>query len=285
MQTHLHNDGFGNKHPTRLQLIVLLVLQLALIGVLACASRPKSSQPVSATEPAPADNSDLQSMLGGSKKSHKAKRPGTVPGEVGSSPNSDLDQSQEQQAFQQILQGAKNGGIQYYVPPNMTVGTQASVDVEIYGANASAELKKQFQANGSGTLKVITPMLVELSQPDNPGAFKIVPDSTKSGDQFLPDDGKADWVWSVTPLQAGPEKLRIDAYMVLNAKLPDGQPMMREVQSYTVQVPVKVRPRLQTVGDFFATNWDKLLGFILPSGAGVIFILWLISRRKGKPTP
>ncbi len=197
----------------------------------------------------------------------------------------DLDQSHEQQAFQQILKRAKTGGIQYYIPPNMTVGTQASVDVEIYGANASAELKKQFQATGSGTLKVITPMLVELSQPDNPGAFKIVPDSTKSGDQFLPDDGKADWVWSVTPLQAGPKKLRIDAYMVLNAKLPDGQPMMREVQSYTVQVPVKVRPRLQTVGDFFATNWDKLLGYILPSGAGVIFILWLISRRKGKPTP
>lgn len=275
--------------PRRLPLVALLLIQIALIGMESCAA-PKSARPVSATEPTSKNNTEQGSMLGdlGKPPNKKPVKPiyrGTI--HLGQSPNPggtlDLDESREQQAFDQIVKQAKTGGIQYHIPPDMTVGTPVSVTVEIYGTNASPDLKKEFQATGSGTLKVITPMLVQLSQPDNPGAFKIEADTTKSGDQFLPDYGKADWIWEVTPLQGGQKKLKIDAYMVLNAKLPNGQPMMREVRSYTVQVPVKVKPRLQAVGEFFATNWDKLLGYVLPSGAVVFFLIWLFSRKKKTP--
>jgi hypothetical protein len=279
-----------------LPLVVLLLIQIVLFGIEACASKPKPEPQGSATEPISKSNPEQSSMLGGSSKRPQAKRPEPRPeGPLSSgfpdpdsvSPNNnlDLDESREQQAFQQIVKQAKTGGIQYYVPPTMTVNTPTSVTVEIYGANANPELQKEFQATGSGTLKVITPMVVLLTQPDNPGGFQIEPDPVQSGDQFLPEDGKADWIWKVTPLQGGPKKLRIDAYMVLNAKLPNGQPMMREVQSYTVQVPVKVEPRLQAVAEFFEGNWDKLLVYVLPSGAVVLFLGWLLLGRKEKPAP
>ncbi len=285
----------GTASARRLPLVVLLLIQIVLFGIEACASQPKSERQVSATEPTSKSNPEQSSMVGGSNKSQPAKRPesrpgstspGRAPAGAAASNNAlDLDESREQQAFQQIVKQAKTGGIQYYVPPTMTVGTPASVTVEIYGANANPELQKKFQATGSGTLKVITPMLVLLTQPDNPGGFQIEPDPVQSGDQFLPDDGKTDWIWKVTPLQGGPKKLRIDAYMVLNAKLPNGQPMMRVVQSYTVHVPVKVKPRLQAMAEFFERNWDKLLVYVLPSGAVVLFLGWLFVGRKEKPAP
>lgn len=196
----------------------------------------------------------------------------------------DLDEQREQSDYDQIVKRAKNGKITYSVPDSMTVGTPESVSVDTFGANASPDSANQSGVTGTGTLKVIPSMMVELSAPDNPEAFKIQADAVKTGNQFLPDSGTAEWVWTVTPLSGGgdPKKLKIDAYMVLNAKLPNGQPMTSFLKSFTVPVPVKVQPRLQTVGSFFASNWTTLLGYIVPSGAGVGFLLWLLSRRKSK---
>jgi hypothetical protein len=187
----------------------------------------------------------------------------------------DLDEANEQRMFDDIVSRAETGAIQYHVPPTMVVNEEVSVAVDIYGAKTTEA------ATGKEKLKVITPMLVLLTAPDNPQAFKIEPDPVKSGDEYLPADGKAQWVWAVTPLQGGkePKKLKIDAYMVANAKLPSGQPMTRLIHSYTVQVPVQVTYWI-IVSDFVRENWDKLLGYILPSGAGVGLIIWLISRRN-----
>jgi hypothetical protein len=193
----------------------------------------------------------------------------------------DLDQAVEQREYEAVVKTSKTGGIQYYVPSRMVVGKPISVQVEIDGANCSSELRKEFQATGGGTLKVITPMQVQLSAPDNPEAFTIQPDPVKSGNLFLPDDGKALWVWTIIPLQGGsePKKLKIDAYMVFNAKLPSGQPITRLIWSYTAQVPVQVET-MRIVSDFIRQNWDKLLALLVPSGAGAALVVWLLSRRN-----
>jgi hypothetical protein len=194
-----------------------------------------------------------------------------------------LTDAQMDQEFDQIVQQASNGAIRYNVPPAMTVGQPVTVQVEVSGANAS-QSPGNFQATGSGNLKVTPLMEVDLSAPSSPGMFQIVPDPVQSGQQMVPDNGKTDWVWTVTPLEGGqqPGRLQIDAYMVLNAKLPDGQAVTRQITSYTVQVPIKTQSALQGVLSFLGKNWSTLLGFILPSGAGVMFLLWFLARNKPK---
>jgi hypothetical protein len=194
-----------------------------------------------------------------------------------------LTDAQMDQEFDQIVQQASNGAIRYNVPPAMTVGQPVTVQVEVSGANAS-QSPGNFQATGSGNLKVTPLMEVDLSAPSSPGMFQIVPDPVQSGQQMVPDNGKTDWVWTVTPLEGGqqPGSLQIDAYMVLNAKLPDGQAVTRQITSYTVQVPIKTQSALQGVLSFLGKNWSTLLGFILPSGAGVMFLLRFLARNKPK---
>jgi hypothetical protein len=194
-----------------------------------------------------------------------------------------LTDAQIQQEFDQIVQQASNGAIRYNVPPNMTVGQPMTVQVEVSGSNAS-QSPGNFPATGSGNLKVTPLMEVDLSAPNSPGMFQIVPDSVQTGQQMVPDNGKADWVWTVTPLEGGqqPASLQIDAYMVLNAKLPDGRAVTRQITSYTVQVPIKTQSALQAVLSFLGKNWSTLLGFLVPSGAGLTFILWFVARKKPK---
>jgi hypothetical protein len=202
-----------------------------------------------------------------------------------------LTDSQIQQEFDQIVKRAGNGAIQYNVPPAMTEGQPVTVQAEIYGVNAQPQSMKDFQATGSGNLKVTPLMEVDLSAPNSPGMFKIDPDPVQTGQQLVPDDGKFTWVWTVTPLQAAqqPGSLEIDAYMVLNDKLPDGQAITRQIKSYSVQVPVKPRSPIQTVLNFLANNWIPLLSFIVPSGVGLTWIAGILgkkkAKKKGKPRP
>jgi len=195
-----------------------------------------------------------------------------------------LTDSQIDQEFDQIVKRSGNGAIQYNVPPSMTLGQPVTVQVEVYGANAQPQSTKDFQATGSGNLKVTPLMQLDLSAPNSPGVFKFDPDPVQSGQQMVPDDGKVDWVWTVTPLQARqqPESLQIDAYMVLNEKLPDGQAVTRQVKSYTVQVPVQSQSVLQRVSTFIASNWTTLLSYLVPSGGLFGLIAWLRSRKKAK---
>jgi hypothetical protein len=234
-----------------------------------------SPAPAPAAAPAALPNADDESPTAPKKHPAKGKPPTKGPDSAVS--NGSLDQAEENA----IITAAKNGVIQYNVPPTMIVGRQVTVQVEIDGAKCSEKLRQEFQATGSGTLKVITPMQVQLSAPDNPEAFKIEADPIKSGNLFLPENGKALWVFYVTPKQGGrePKKLKIDAYMVFDKKLPSGLPETDLIWSYTAQVPVRVET-MRIVSDFISKNWDKLLGFILPSGAGVALIVWLLSRRK-----
>ena len=247
--------------------------QPILVAVETPAVRPAPAAPAA---PAPVAETPKGPGAGNSHDHHAASPAGgDRSGSAGSGADGDLDEANEQRMFDDIVNRAETGAIQYHVPPTMVVNEEVSVEVDIYGAKTAEAV------TGQEKLKVITPMLVLLTAPDNPQAFKIEPDPVKSGDEYLPADGKAQWVWAVTPLQGGKEakKLKIDAYMVANAKLPSGQPMTRLIHSYTVQVPVQVS-YFVVVSDFVRENWDKLLGYILPSGAGVGLIIWLLSRRN-----
>lgn len=206
-------------------------------------------------------------------------------GATGAIPPADPTLEKEQADYQAAIQKAKTGNIRFYVPPEMTVKEPETVVVGIYGPTASEKQRQDFKATGSGSLKVITPMLVTLSQPDNPGSFKIEEDPKKAGILFLPDDSSTEWSWTVTPLKPAEEnrKLVITAYLVFDEKLPNGSPMEVQVSSYTATVAVKVQPRWERFKDWMSENWEKVLKYVIPAGTGSAIILWLIAKFAGKP--
>lgn len=207
---------------------------------------------------------------------------GAAPHDSGSA-YANLTDSQLQQEVDKVIKRAKNGAIRDNVPPAMTVGQPVTVMVEIEGATSQPQSADGFQPAGNGSLKVTPLMEVDLDQRENPGAFKIDPDAVETGQQLVPDDGKVDWVWTVTPLKSGPQmKLDIDAYMVLNAKLPSGQAYSQSVLSKAVIVPVQSQSIAQSVSSFLTNNWATLLNFVLPSGVGLAALTWFLSRRKAK---
>ncbi|MGO9336560.1 MAG: hypothetical protein ACLPY1_03530 [Terracidiphilus sp.] len=203
--------------------------------------------------------------------------------QAGGSDYANLTDSQLQQELDDIVNRAKKGAIRDNVPPSMTVGQSVTVMVEIDGANSHAQPADGFHPAGDGSLKVSPLMEVDLDQRENPDSFKIEPDQVQTGQQVVPDDGKVDWVWTVTPLKSGSQmKLDIDAFLVLNAKLPSGQTSNHKVSSKTVIVPVQSQSIAQSVLSFLTNNWATLLGFVLPSGFGVAVLTWFLSRKKAK---
>jgi hypothetical protein len=185
--------------------------------------------------------------------------------------------------FDQIVKQSENGAIRYRVPTEMTVGQTSPVVAVINGPNAM-RTEPDFQATGSANLKVNAIMQVDLGAPNSPGMFQIAADPVRSGQQLVPDGGMATWVWAVTPLRGGeqPARMQIDAYMVLNAKLPDGRPATRLIKSYFVLVPVRTQSVERKTSSFLGKNWSTLLGFVVPSGAGAVLVVWILSRKNTK---
>lgn len=192
----------------------------------------------------------------------------------------------EQVDYKAALQNAKTGNIKYSVPLEMTVKEAETVVVRIYGHDAPEQQQQDFKATGSGSLKVITLMLVTLSQPDNPGSFKIEEDPKEARDQFLPNDSFAEWSWTVTPLKPAEvsKKLKVTAYLIFNEKLPSGLPMQVQISSFTATVTVKVQPRWERLSDWMSENWKDVLKYLIPTGAGSAIIIWLIAKLTGKST-
>jgi hypothetical protein len=190
----------------------------------------------------------------------------------------------DQFLYQSAIREAKKGSLLFSVPPEMTVKEPETILVHIYGPDVSEKQKQEFKATGSGTTLLITPMLVTLSQPDNPGSFKIEEDPKEAGNQFIPSNSFAEWSWTVTPLKPAEvnRKLKITAYMVFNQKLPSGSPMQVQISSYTATVTVKVQPRWDRITDWLSENWEKVLKYVIPAGTGSAIILWLIAKFGGK---
>ena len=75
------------------------------------------------------------------------------------------------------------------------------------------------------------------------------------------------------------------ALALLNAKLPNGQPIQTQVNSYTATVIVRVQPRLEAWSEWWSENWKTVLKYVLPSGGGATLIAWLIARNREKNQP
>jgi hypothetical protein len=204
-----------------------------------------------------------------------------VPSRPSSSPRTPISDSMQDEIEKQI-DNAKQGEIKYNVPAAIATSETETVTVRIYGPSASKDRKKDFDATGSGSLKVVSPMLVTLSEPDNPTTFKIIEDTKEKGLLFLAANGFAEWMWTVTPLERSdkPKKLTIKAYMVFREKMPDGSSPQVEIGSYTATVYIKIEPRMKRIGEWFAENWKDILKYLLPGGAGTAFIVWLLSKVK-----
>ncbi|MGA7316294.1 MAG: hypothetical protein WBX22_20250, partial [Silvibacterium sp.] len=80
----------------------------------------------------------------------------------------------------------------------------STVTVNIHGYQDN-QPKALAGATGSGTLRVSSRMKVELFAPINRGEFTI---AQQGGDaiQFIPNDGYATWMWSVTPANAAQDQ-------------------------------------------------------------------------------
>lgn len=104
---------------------------------------------------------------------------------------------QQGTAVEQWKKGLKTGKIEYQVPTRMLMQQASTVTVVIHGYEDVGTTSLP-GATGTGSLKQSERMKVELLAPDHPDDFTIV---AQGGDavRFVPIDGAATWMWSVTP--------------------------------------------------------------------------------------
>ena len=193
------------------------------------------------------------------------------------------DEYQQSESVQQWVDHLRQGKIEYQVPTRMTIQVPSTVTVVIHGyENVGATTLSQ--ATGSGSLKQSELMKVELLAPANPGAFTI---GSQNGDdvRFVPINGTATWMWTVTPNTAGNNlQLEVRASVIY----PGGSDKTeQQVETYDATVAVAVQPFWSTAWDYVREHPLQVLGYLIPGGAGFTFLAGLIvwwwkQRHKGE---
>jgi hypothetical protein len=158
----------------------------------------------------------------------------------------------------------KTGAVEYRVPRQMTAAIPSTVTINLHGYQ-DTETKSLPDASGTGTLKVSSYMKAELFAPLDPGEFTI---SQKSGDsiQFVPNDGYATWMWTVTPANAAPsEVLQIRISLVHK----NGTSQIDDIlEEKTYNVTVNVQKLGVTLRQSFWKDPIAWFKYMLPGGAG-----------------
>ncbi len=191
---------------------------------------------------------------------------------------SEYSPGEELEAWKKTL---SNGKIEYKVPGSMLAQKMSTVMVHIHGYQDTQDQTIP-DATGRDTLKVSSWMKVELLAPMNPGEFTIVSQGNDAI-QFIPNDGRAIWMWTVTPTyKAKDQKLLIRVSLVHRRKNVDLYDLLEEK---TYPVDVDVQDIVVTVKQNFWTDPLAWIKYMLPGGAGcgvaVAVIAWLKKRKSG----
>ncbi len=179
------------------------------------------------------------------------------------------------EAWKQTL---KNGALEPFVPSTMVAGTPSTVEVKIHGYQDTQSQTPG--AQGSNLLKVSQYMKVELLPVGSPGEFTITPQGNDAI-QFVPNDGAATWLWSVTPTDAATrQQLQISVFLEYQGNVE------QDVFDKSYLVNVNVQPLTTTIKNDYTQNPTAWFKYVLPGGAGfgaiVSVVVWLRSRRKKK---
>jgi hypothetical protein len=174
------------------------------------------------------------------------------------------------------MQKLNVGKIDYNPPADMKVDEATLVSARIYRDKDAQVSSADLLGNGPITqseLKVADNMVVSLSAAE-PSDFEIKP-VAPGGDnqeQFIEENGHANWVWSVKPLKGGEKHLLLVAAVVLHIQ---GLTETKTINTFNTTITVKVVPHpWQKVGSFIAANWQWLWTTLLVPMAG-----WLFRRR------
>ena len=158
----------------------------------------------------------------------------------------------------------KAGAVEYRVPGQMTASVPATVTVNLHGYQ-DLQTRALPEATGTGTLQVSSFMKVELFAPFDPGEFTIHQSSGEAV-QFIPNDGYATWMWSVTPAHAAPsEMLQIRISLVHRDGTAAVEPILAEK---TYNVTVNVEKLSVTLKHSFWKDPIAWFRYMLPGGAG-----------------
>ncbi len=184
------------------------------------------------------------------------------------------------------------GNVKYFAPPKMTMET---------GATATATIIRPASGVASGNpsagapLKVANFMVVTLTAPDNPDAFKI--ESQDAACKFVPEDTPIQWTFKVTPLQPGAGMhLNFSSWVMYGSDNstcspdnPDRHPVLSETETVAVSAippPANLWTRLVV---YIWSNPFKSLAWLLPGGVGFALVAklvkWIRSKRKPANPP
>ena len=141
---------------------------------------------------------------------------------------------------------------------------------------------------GSGTLKVSSRMKAELVAPLNPGEFSIVKLQGTDAIQFIPNDGFATWMWTVTPnYEAKNQQLQVRISLVHQSR--DGNlEQTLEENTYPVEVDVQnlgvtiLRAFWKDPLGWLNTGWGEFAALVTSLG-GISGIIALVEgpRQNG----
>jgi hypothetical protein len=158
----------------------------------------------------------------------------------------------------------KNGAVEYNVPPVMIAHQASTVTVIVHGyKDPNPHVLTQAAGTYNATLKVSDTMQVDLI--GSPTEFTITPQATQPA-QFVPLDGYATWIWSVTPInKASSQQLTIKVSLIPDAS--SGLPAQPLAEKPYI-VDVNVESLWSVLSDRWHQDPMKAIEYILPGGAG-----------------
>ena len=176
---------------------------------------------------------------------------------------------------QDVLAGLPMGRVVFACPAEMRVRATERVEVRI-SSDPNSNLMAGLRERGIAleqSAKIAPVMKVTLI-PEGRSAFDI--QSLSEGEQLISSEGFSQWVWSVTPLQAGIHNLDLTVNVVVN--VPQLGAQKRQIPVLTQTVKVRADP-VFAARQFWSSNWQWLTTTLLiPLG------LWLWKRRSKSAT-
>jgi type II secretory pathway pseudopilin PulG len=149
----------------------------------------------------------------------------------------------------------------------------ALVSASMDGEQLTAELRHRMATDDPAVvegIRIAPQMELHLTG----DAFKI--DRITPERQPVGRSGAVEWSWSVTPLEAGTQKLYLSVDAVVSIR---GQDATRAIR--VLEQPIEVQiTNVETVESFVEANWQWIAGTIL-----IPLVVWAWNRKKRSGSP